>query len=146
MLNRYTFWFKSAIALQLMTGLFHALSFLNTPKGTNEKETQLYDLMTHYKFDLGAGFHPSMNDILNSFSISFSIFLFFSVSLNLFLLKSKLPIKTVKGVILINFIAYSLCFMTMSCLTFLPPIICTGLTAFALLIAYIISSKESSNQ
>lgn len=144
MAKKHLFWLKSAVALQLITGVFHLLSFLNTPKPANDSEKQLLDLMSNYRFDLGAGFHRSMEDLMNSFSIAFTLLLFFSGILNLFLLRSDLPDKTMKGVVLINVLTYLICFISMSILTFLPPIICTGLIVMTLFMSYLMLGKESS--
>lgn len=137
-----SFWLKVAIALQFVTGIFHLLSFMSNPEPKNESEKQLFDLMTNYKFDLGSGFLRSMEDLMNSFSIAFALFLFFSGILNLFLLRNNLPTKTMKGVIMINLFAYLICFIAMSILTFLPPIICTGLIVIMLLIAYLRTTQQ----
>lgn len=142
MTKTHSFWLKAAIALQFVTGIFHLLGFISSPNPKNDSEKQLFDLMTNYKFDLGSGFLRSMEDLMNSFSIAFALFLFFSGILNLFLLRSNLPKKIMKGVIMINFFAYLICFITMSILTFLPPIICTGLIVTTLLIAYLQLNKE----
>ena len=145
MTRTHSFWLKTAITLQIVTGIFHLLSFINNPEPKNESEKQLFDLMTNYKFDLGSGFHRSMEDLMNSFSIAFTLFLFFSGILNLFLLRNDLPQKTMKGVIMINFFAYLICFIAMSILTFLPPIICTGLIVVMLLIAYLRTNTAIAN-
>lgn len=143
MLKKHSFWFYIAIILQCITGFFHTLSLLNSPKPNNETEKQLFDLMSNYKFNFGAGFHHSMEDIMNSFSISFTLFLLFSTIINFYLLKSKLPSKILKGVILINFFTYLIVWIVMCFLTFLPPIICTGLIALSLFVSYITCKREA---
>jgi len=134
-MRNYIFWIKTGIALQLITTIFHSLSFINEAKPENETETQLLELMKSYKFDLGLGFFKSINDLMTSFSISFSLLLLFSFCINWFLLKKNVDINIWKGIILINLIIYSLCFLTMIVFTFLPPIICTGLIAISFLLA-----------
>lgn len=146
MIKRHTFWLKAAIVLQFVTGFFHLLSFLSKPEPKNDNEKQLFDLMTNYRFDLGLGFVRSMEELMNSFSIAFALLLFFSGILNLFLLKNNLPTKTIKGVILINFCTYLICFISMSLLTFLPPIICTGLIVITLFISYLIIRRQGINK
>jgi hypothetical protein len=145
MFSKYTFWVKAAIAMQFITGFLHSLSFLNNPEVANESERQMLDLMQNYKMDLGVGFQPTMNDIMNAFSISFALFLFFSGTVNLYLLKNKLSSNILKGVIGINLVAYIICFITMSLLTFLPPIVCTGLIVLFLLFALITLSNKHSD-
>ncbi|MBN8641624.1 MAG: hypothetical protein J0L86_07430 [Flavobacteriales bacterium] len=144
MLKKHTFWFKLAIAFQFITGVVHSLSFLNESKPTNDSEKKLFDLMANYNFDFGAGFHHSMEDILNSFSLTFSLLLFFSATINGFLLKSKLPSKTLKGILFINLITYFICLITMYLLTFLPPIICIGLIVVCLLMSLLTLQKEKN--
>ncbi len=142
-MRKYTFWIKTGIAFQLMTAIFHSLSLLNEEHPANETETRLLGLMTSYKFDLGLGFFKSMNDLMTSFSISFSLLLLFSFSINWFLLKKNIDINIWKGIILINLIIFSLCFLTMTIFTFLPPIICTGLIVISFLFA-LISIKSTT--
>jgi hypothetical protein len=75
MKNHY-FWLKTAAILQLITGLMLSLSLLASPQPTNETEKQLLGLMNSYKLELGAGFTPTMSDLMTSFSISFTLLLF----------------------------------------------------------------------
>lgn len=145
MIKKHSFWFTFSIVLQFCTGIFHLLSFLNNAHPKNETEKQLFDLMTTYKFDLGSGFLRSMDNLMNSFSIAFSLLLFFSGTLNLFLLKNNLPDKTLRGILFINLVTYLICFITMCILTFLPPIICTGLIVVTLLISYFILYNKKIN-
>lgn len=139
-----SFWFKAGAIAQCVTGFFHSLSLVSSPEPKNDEEKQLFELMSGYTFDMGAGFSSTMEDIMNSFSISFTLFLFFSGILNLFLLRSHLPMKTMSGVVLLNLVAYSICFITMSLLTFLPPIVCTGVIVLFLLLAYVGFRREAS--
>ena len=136
-MKNYTFWLKSGIFFQFLTGIFHSLSLVASPKPANETETKLFDLMDNYKFDLGAGYARSMNDLMTSFSICFTLLLFFAVSLNWFLLKKQADTAIMKGVIWINLVVFSICFVTMTSLTFLPPIICTGLISLSFLMAIV---------
>lgn len=146
MFRKHTFWLKAVIAMQFLTGFLHSLSFLNNPEAANESERQMLDLMRNYKMDLGAGFQPTMNDLMNAFSISFALFLFFTAALNLYLLKNKLSSNILKGVVGINLIAYIICFITMSLLTFLPPIVCTGLIVLFLFLAFTtVRNKQTDN-
>ncbi len=147
MIRSYHFWLKSAITFQFLTGSIHLLSFLNKPEPKNESEKQLLDLMSNYQFDLGGGFLRSMEDLMNSFGITYTLFLFFSGMINTFLLKSNIPLKIMKGVVLINFFTYLIFFITMCMLTFLPPIICSGLILFLLLLAFLkINSATAKHQ
>ncbi len=126
-----------------MTGLIHLLSFFNDPNPTNSTEQQLFDLMANYKFDFGGGFQHTMNDIVNAFSICFALLFLFSGAVNWFLLKQKLDLKTIKGIVLINIIVFFICLVVMVNLTFLPPIICTALIVGGLLFTYISLRHEN---
>lgn len=111
------------------------LGIVSSSKPNNETEKTLLDLMQNYKFDLGSGFLHSMDDVMLAFSISFALLLFFSAVLNFYLLKTNIAPNILRGVIVINLLTYILCFTTMALLTFLPPIVCTGLISLFLMIA-----------
>jgi len=135
-MRNYSFWLKAAIISQGMTGIFHVLGIISGSKPNNDTEKTLMDLMQDYKFDLGSGFLHSMDDIMLAFSISFSLLLFFSAALNFYLLKTNIAANILKGVIVINLLTYIPCFITMVMLTFLPPIVCTGLITLFLMISF----------
>jgi hypothetical protein len=139
-----TFWLKTAAIFQIITGLMHSLSLVSKPQATNETEKQLLDLMGSYHLDLGAGFTPTMSDLMTSFSISFTLFLFFGGIINLFLLSSKVNGETMKGLIRINLFFFGLCFLAMLFLTFIIPIICLGLIVLALILATVTPSIKKS--
>ncbi len=140
--NQHNLWVKSAIFLQLLTALFHSLSLVVDMQANNDQEKLLYDLMINYQFDFGAGFKHSMMDIFTSFSICFNLLLLYSASLHIHLIRSNTSPDVLKGVLLISIITYSLCFLTMMFLTFLPPVICTGLILISLIMAYTTLNRE----
>jgi len=146
MINRYTFWLKSVIFFQILTGLIHSLSFFSDRKASNETEGQLLDLMTNYKIDMGAGFMRSMNDILNSLSISFMLLFFFGGFLNWFLLKKHLALEIMKGVIRINLMIFGACLATMIFFTFLPPIVLNGLVFISLIGSLLTITNQINNK
>ncbi len=59
----------------MLLGVAHAAGHLQLVQlqAANPAEQQLFDLMTSYKTDLGAGFVRSMFDLLAGFSLTFSI-------------------------------------------------------------------------
>lgn len=146
MLKKYTFWFKTAIVLQFATGVFHTISFLHNAEPQNNSEKTLFDLMTNYKFDFGFGFHHTMEDFMNAFSILFSVLLFFSAFINNYLLKNKLGNNILKGVISFNLFFYTIAFIAIAFLTFLPPIICTALIVISFLVSYLTILKEETKK
>jgi len=135
-MKHYRFWLKLSIVLQLLTGVIHSLTFLNDAQPANDSEKQMLDLMQHYKMDMGAGFKPTMMDIMNCFSICYALLFFFGGLLNWFLLRKRLSIEIMKGVIGINVLVFGACFTATFLLSFLPPAICTGLIFISLVIAY----------
>ena len=147
-MNKSTLWIKFAIAFQLVTATLHSLSFFNEPLPANESESQLIQLMTTLHFNFGAGFTPTMQDLMNSFSISFTLLLIFGGVLNWHLLLKGAEPLLIKGIILIQVIIFGLCLIAMYVLTFLIPVICIALIFFALLFTYFTIptlSKEKSH-
>ncbi len=143
---KYTFWLKTGITFQLLTGIIHSFSFFNPMPPGNETEKQLFYLMDSYKLELGAGFTPTMSDIMNSFSISFMLLFLFGGLLNWYLLRKKVDVSIFKGIIAINVLVYGACFAAMCLLTFLPPIICTGLIFLSYLISYLLTFKNTEDK
>lgn len=132
-MKSYTLWLKSAIALQLLTAGVHALSFLVGPQPTSEAEKQMLDLMVNIKSDMGAGFSPSMMDMFLALSSCFSLVYLLGGLLNIHLLRKKVDVETMKGVLNINILVFGMSFIIMFFLTFLPPVILTGLVLASLI-------------
>ena len=135
-MNKSTMWIKFAIIFQLITAAMHSLSFFNEPIPSNESESQLIHLMTTLRFDFGAGFTPTMQDLMNSFSISLTLLLIFGGVLNWFLLLKQAEPHLIKGVILIQVLIFGLCLIATYFLTFLVPVISIALIFVALLLTY----------
>jgi len=77
MLKKFSFWIWGAIITQLLTAVFHSLSFFMKPEPQNETEKELLDLTSNYKPDSGMGFHPSFADLFTGASIiQYSSFFF----------------------------------------------------------------------
>lgn len=141
MLRRYTFWLTAAVLFQFLTAAFHALSLFIKPEPKNETERQLFELITTYKLDPGAGFHPTFANLVTALSSCFSfVCLLGGLTLGYMLLKHAEP-KVMKGLIGINLVIFGVIFVMMAVFTFLPPIVCTGLIFFNLLAAYIFVPK-----
>ncbi|HRI78856.1 MAG TPA: hypothetical protein PLR06_04905 [Cyclobacteriaceae bacterium] len=136
MLKRYTFWLWTTSVLQLLTAFVHSLSFLNEPEAKNESEKKLFELLDQYKFDFGAGFHHTMTDFFNALSVSFSLLYLMGGLTTLYLLQKKIPQGIMKGITGIQTLVFGISFLTVLLLTFLPPIIMTGLVFISLSFAY----------
>ena len=127
MLKRYTFWLWVVIVLQLLTGAGHSLSFIINPVPANETERQLLDLMSNYQSDMGAGFHRSMHQLFTALSACFPLLYLLGALNNIYLLKKRVDPNLVKGLLGIQLIVFGICFGLMAALTFLPPIVMSGL-------------------
>jgi hypothetical protein len=127
MFKRFSFWLWSAATFQLLSAAIHSISFFVKSEPANETEKQLDQLTTTYKMDLGAGYHPTMMDLFLSLSFSFLLLCVLAGVLNIYLFRKKIPMNVMKGVVGINAIVFGACFIAMLFLTFLVPIVCTGL-------------------
>ena len=136
MLKRYTFWLWITVVFQLLSALIHSLSFFRERIPNNETEKQFYDLLTNYKFDLGAGFHHSMGEVYTSLSASFSLLYLLGALTNIFLLQKKISQEIMKGLTSIQTLVFGISFLLTFVFTFLPPIIMTGLVFLSLCFAY----------
>lgn len=141
MLKNYTFWIKTAAVLQILTGLIHSLSFFNDPRATNDTERQLVELMSAYRMDLGAGFHPTMSDLFTSMSACFALLYLFAAWINVYLLRKNIGGELWKGLLNIQRFVFGISFVVMVVFTFLPPIVLTGLVFVCLAIARILAPR-----
>lgn len=138
MLKRYTFWLWMVIVFQFLTGGVHSLSFFISQPPRNETERQLTELMETYTIDAGAGFHPTMSTLFTALSSCFTLVYFLGGSINLLLLRNKVSLHLLKGVLRINLVIFGAGFVIMLALTFLPPTLFTGLTFLFLIVAYLV--------
>lgn len=142
MFSKYTFWLKTASVFQILTGLIHSIGLFNEMKGQNETEEKMLELMTSHKMDMGAGIFHSMMELFLALSSCFT-FLYILGGINSFYLINRLQSKAMRGYLLINILVFGVCFLVMLFLTFLPPIILTGIV-FALLIVSLITLPKST--
>jgi len=136
MFKRYTFWLWVAVVLQLLTALGHSLSFFITPVATSDTERQLLELMTSYQMDMGGGIHRSMQQLLNALSACFPLLYLLGALNNIYVLRKRVELSLIKGLVVIQLIVFGIGFGVMAVLTFLPPIILTGLVFMTLSISY----------
>lgn len=146
MLKKYTFWLKTAATLQILTAMLHSLSFINKPQGTNDTEKEMINLMTTTKMDMGAGFTPTMMDIITSMSVGFALMLLLGGVINWHLLRKNAGPEILKGIIVINIIIFGISFIVNLFFTFIPPIVCTGLIFLTLILAFVTIPKKKSNE
>jgi hypothetical protein len=145
MLKRYSFWFIAATLFQGLTGILHSLSLFVAPVPRNDTERQLFDLLTNYKLDAGAGFAPTYYNLMTALSSCFTFLCLFAALTNGFLLLKHTEPDVMRGIVAINLGIFAFVFVMMAYFTFLPPIICTGLIVLNLLAAFILVPKIKSD-
>lgn len=144
MLKRYTFWFSAAALFQLLTGLIHSVSLFINVEPANETERQMDVLISTYKMDAGAGFHPTFSNLFTALSSCFTFLCIFAALTNGYLLFKHTEPGVMRGIIGINLVVFGGVLAMMAYFTFLPPIVCTGLIFVNLLAAYIVVPKIES--
>ena len=128
--------------MQYLTAALHSTGLFIEPAPANETEAQLEKLMSTYKMELGAGFHPTMESLFLSMSMSFTLLCIFGGVLNHYLWKRNPEASLLKGIVMIQTIIFGLVFVDMIFFTFLIPIICTGLIFVALLLSLLSIRKN----
>jgi len=145
MLRRYTFWLTAAVLFQVLSGLLHTVSLFIAPSGEGATEQQMISLITTYKLDMGAGFHPTFFNLFTALSSSFSFLFFFAALTNAYLLWKGTSPKVMRGIIGINLVIFGPLLVIMAWFTFLIPITCVGLVVINLLAAFfVVPSIESA--
>ena len=133
---KYKTLFKFGSWAMLVTGVIHSLSFLNEPQPQNDSERQLFDLLSNYHFDLGAGAMRSMQDLLNFFSLSLTFFCLFAGVLNLLVVKHFDNEALAKSVVTFNAAFWTVYLVPLYLLTFLPPQVCFTIAWAGFVAAY----------
>ena len=120
------------------------IGFFFTTRVENETERQLHLLLTTYREDMGAGFHPTFWNLFTALSACYPLLcLLGGLTLGYLLIKHTEP-AVMKGMLAIHLAIFTICFLVMAFLTFLPPIFLTGLVAVNLLLGYIFCPKIES--
>lgn len=144
MLKRYTFWLTAAVLFEFLTAALHSISFFVSPDLNNDTERQIHQLITTYREDMGAGFHPTFWNLFTALSACYPLLcLLGAFTVGYLLLKHTEP-DLMRGIIAINLAIFAICFIVMLFLTFLPPILMTGLIVLNLLAAYILCPRIGS--
>lgn len=144
MLKRYTVWLSAAVIFQFLTGLIHSVSLFLTPTSDDVTETQMLNLILTHKMEMGAGFHPTFFNLFIALSSCFTFLAFFAGLMNGYLLLKHTEPKVMRGILAINLMIFAPMLAVFAYLTFLPPIICTGLIVISLLAAFIVVPKVES--
>ncbi len=144
MLKRYSFWLWVAVIVQLLTAGLHSVSLFASPPPLNDTERQLYELMSTYRKDFGAGFARSTSELLTALSSCFSLLCLLGGLTNGYLLFKRAGPPILKGIVAINAIIFGICFAIMAVFTILPPIVLTGIAFLALVVSYILLRREGT--
>ena len=141
MLKRYTFWLSAAACFQIFSAALHAVSLFLPATPENDTEREMINLVSTYKLDMDFGFHPTFANLFTALSSCFSLLFVFAALINGYLLFKHVGPEILKGILVINILVFTACFLMMVLFTFLPPIIVTGLVLINLLIAYLLCPK-----
>lgn len=143
MIKRYTFWLWAAVVFQLLTAVIHSFSLFVSVEPANETERQIEALITTYRIDAGAGFHPTFENLFTALSSCFTFVCFLGGLISAYLLRKHADASIVKGITGINLLVFGAIFVVMAFLTFLPPIVCSGLIVICLIAAFVTNSAKS---
>jgi hypothetical protein len=141
-MQKYSTWLKTAAIFQFINVIVHLTSFFITPMPINETEKQLFSLMDSYRFDLGAGFHRTMSDLILVFSACLCLVCLLGGLINWYLLRKNPGPEIMKGVITINLIVFGILSGLTIAFTFLLPIISLGLIELSLILSWVTLKKE----
>jgi hypothetical protein len=133
-MKSYITWLKITAAVQILTCLAHAMSFLMRPSPQNDTEKQLFDLLETYSFDMGAGFHRTMEQLINVLSAHFSLAYLLAGLINWYLAITKPNPSVIKGILNINLLIFAISVVVNVMMAFLPPITLTVLSFLLLVI------------
>ncbi|MES2331868.1 MAG: hypothetical protein V4539_19840 [Bacteroidota bacterium] len=142
-MRNYAIWLRTAAVFQFLTAIIHAISLFVSLPANNETEKQLIPLMDTYKFDLGAGFHRTMGEMLVALSACLCLVCLLGGLLNWYLLRKKVDPEIMKGVITINLAVFGICLSLVAAFAFLEPIILMGLIVLFLIISRLTIRKNS---
>ncbi|MBK8147193.1 MAG: hypothetical protein IPN69_06430 [Acidobacteria bacterium] len=145
-MKNYRLWAKVSAGLMLFTGVVHSLSLFVQATPQNEPERQMLELITTYRMDAGAGFHPSYSNLFTALSSCFSLLCFLGGITVFYLIRKGTSEETMRGLLNIHIAIFGVCFAMMAYFTFLPPIVCTGLIFVTLIVARIgIKTPQAPN-
>ncbi|MEP7106426.1 MAG: hypothetical protein ABI760_00560 [Ferruginibacter sp.] len=125
--KRFSIFIWAAIIFQLLTAVFHSLSFIIKPEAANDTEKQMLELMNTYKMNMGNGIFRTYSQLVVSFSVSLTLLCLFGGLLNWLLKRKNIASELWKGVLLVESIIFGVLFLVVLLFGFLPPMICTGL-------------------
>jgi hypothetical protein len=145
MLKRFRFWFIAAVLFQSLSAIIHSISFFVPLSADNETEQQLINLITTYKMDMGAGFHPTFFNLFTALSSCMSFLFLFAGLTNGYLLLKHTGASVMRGIIAINLVVFGMLLLVVTYFAFLQPVVCVGLVFINMLIAFILVPKDDAS-
>ena len=145
MLKRFRFWLIAAVLFQFLSAIIHSISFFVPLSGDNETERQMITLITTYKMDMGAGFHPTFFNLFTALSSCMSFLFLFAGLMNGYLLLKHTDASVMRGVIAINLVIFGMLLLVVTYFAFLLPVLCVGLVFVNLLAAFIFLPKKGES-
>jgi hypothetical protein len=136
-MRKYTFWLVAAFIAQVLTALVHSISFFAAFRPAGEADRELIQLMHTYRPIGGGASSPTLMSLFNAMSVSFLLLYLFGAMLNFYLWRMKAEPKFVKGFVSLQMLIFGASFGVNIWLTFLPPILLTGLVFILLVISRI---------
>jgi hypothetical protein len=143
MFKKYKFWTRLSIFFSLATACLHTIGLVSGFKPQSPGEKTLIDLMNNYKLDLGLGFVRTMNNLMTSFSISFTLLFVFVAMISGVAVQKYTTIVVARSLLGYSVVIFAACFVTMCVLTFIVPVVCVGLVFLSLLFAWVLSMRPA---
>ena len=141
-MKNYRICIKTTAVFQFITAATHAISLFATPTPGNETEKQLYNLMSTYQFDLGVGFHRTMDQLTLTLSACLCLLCLLAGLINFYLVK-RVGADIIKGIININLLVFGILFILTAVFAFILPIVQVGVILLCLIVTRIILQKNS---
>jgi len=136
-MKRYRLWLWLAVVFLFLNACIHTIAMFTHPTPANETERQMIYLITNYKMDLGAGFKRSYFQLFTALSSCFSFICLLGGLTLTFMLKKRAPVEILKGIAGIHLLVFGALFVVILMLTFLPPMILSGLIVLFLTVGWL---------
>lgn len=134
----------AAVLFQFLDGILHTISLFIPLSGDNETEKQMVTLVTTYRLDMGAGFHPTFFNLFIALSSCMSFLFFFAGLMNGYLLWKHTEASVMRGIIGINLAIFGMLLAVVTYFAFLLPVVCVALVFINLLAAFVLVPREGT--
>ena len=117
----------ATIVFQLLTAVFHSISFIIKPVASNATEEQMLRLMDTYKMNMGNGIFRTFSELVITLSVNLSLLCLMAGLVNWFLKRKQVAGVIWKGVLLIQCFIFGILLIIVLLFGFLLPLVCVGL-------------------